>query len=429
MLDTKTLSTELTGVVGLYAGFGSTSDLPADTHRDPSVFLSDAHKLLRPDLLADLGPQLSSIKTVSFELSATYAKYELVSSDQNGERALYESRIAGNTNTSVTDQTAWLKTTMLSAWYGRIERGAVDKLARALAESPPAKPLLDRQALFGKESNLQGVINKSGSFLGYKLRLVGRNTTLNIARLGLQVTGPLNGMPLYIFHSESAEPVAIITLTGQTSNRTIWANPNRYLFEQWTGYFLIGYFEGDLPSGVSAVGGQRYFQPLACPSCDPVDYQLALNRSPYLHITPVYVQNVGTSRLMDWVPDSELTVSTQTWGINLVIDARCDVTQALLTNREMLTNALLYTVACDVLEELSTSDRVNGTAAQFKNAAYVALYGQANSKTDFGLSAKRDKTIKDLKAIMATMSPNCMAAEVKPETIRFESMFACDGED
>ncbi len=419
MLDTKTLATELTGLIGLYPGFSTIGPLPADYHRAPVAFLQDAHKLLRYDILSAVGPNLPAIVAEPYTAERTYELYEIT---QNTEGQFYESNVSANQGHDLTDSNYWRKTTQLSAWYGRIERGAIGKLMRELVESPPPEPLMHRQALYSKESNLAGVINKSGSFLAQRLTLLARNTAINIARLGIQVSGPLANVPMYIFHSDDAEPVAMVRLTGNTSGRTIWANPNEYLFERREGYYLIGYFESDLPAGVSAVGGQRNFQVTGCSNCNPIDYELAVGRSPYVHIQPVYVPNPSQTGVMNWA--DEIAVETQTWGINMLLEAECDVTQTLLANRKIMTNALLYTIACDVLEELSTSDRVNAVAKDMRAQAYVALYGQQNSKTDFGLTTKRDKKISELKAVLVSIAPNCIPAEEEePEGLEFGSMF------
>ncbi|QMW06374.1 hypothetical protein [Spirosoma foliorum] len=424
MLDTKELSKSLAGVVGLYAGFLSNPDLPAAVHANPEVYLSDAHKLLRPEILSALGPNLAKYDFAAYSQEKPYNLYDLVwVTQEGGAGKLYESLASNNSGHDVTDADYWQETSLLSAWYSRIERGAINKLARALAQNPPAPALLQLQPLYNKEANLQGAINKAGRFVGHRLRIKGRNTAFLIGRLGLQLTGggTLTNMPIYLFHSEQAEPIGVFYLSGTVTGRSLWVDVNQYLYWRRGGYYTIGYFETDLPMGVSAVGAQRGFSVGTCSSCLGVDFVYAQNRVPFVHIQPIYVMGNLTSGVQSWVDESE--VSLQTWGINLTIEARCDVTQTLLINRDMLTNALLHVIACDVLEEISTSDRINGTAAQFKSQAYVALYGQSNSKTDFGLSTAKNKLITDLKAVMAKQSPTCMPSEAPRKGIRFASMF------
>ncbi|RYC70873.1 hypothetical protein [Spirosoma sordidisoli] len=417
MLDTVKLTNELTGVVGLYSGFQSGADLVGSQHADPQLFLSDAHKLLRPDILAALGPNVVDFVALSYEANKTYKQHDLVSDSGT----LYQSVRSANTGQPLTDTDYWQETTPLSAWYGRIERGAIRKLAMSLASAPPAQPVLERQPLYNKEGNLAGKLTKSNRFLALRVS-VADDIALMMLRAALQVTGPLAGLPIYVFHSSSPEPVAAIGLTGNSSGRSIWNDGGTVLTSLNDGYYLIGYFEADLPIGVQAVGAERGFSPAGCSSCLGSDYALAQGRQRLVDIRPVYVENADEPGVMTWNEEDENDVTRQTWGLNLIIEARCSVTATLIQNKEMLTHALLYVIACDVLEEISTSDRVNGLAAQFRNEAYVALNGQNSAKYDIGLRGEKDRLLADLKKVMQRVSP-CMKAEAPRRGIRFENMY------
>lgn len=419
MVDTSALSTALTGLIGLYPGFALNAPAIGSHHRAPVAYLPDAHKLLRPEILSALGPQISGITPARHSLAATYARYDLVT-DTDG--TVYENQLPSSTGVALTDAEGWQQTTVLSAWYGRIERGAITKLAFALAGSPPSPALIERQPLYAKEANLQGVLSKSGRFVALKLTIIGTSTAFGVLRVGLQLSGPVTNFPLYLFHSEQSTPVAEFRLTGTTSGRTVWVDANRYLYQRLGGYYLIGYFESDLPLGVSAVGAERGYDVAGCSSCQGVDYTYAQSRQPYVQIKPVYVEPGSLSTgVMNWAEEKD--VARQSWGINLIVEARCDATRTLIANTDMLTNALLHMIACDVLEEISTSDRVNGVAAQMRSQAHVALYGQAGMKTGAFLAGQRDKIVADLKTVMVALSPNCLAAETPRRGISFGSMF------
>ncbi|MFD2936321.1 hypothetical protein [Spirosoma flavum] len=407
MFDTETLTNQLSGKVALYAGFDAGSDKVKISR--PLVHLSDAHKLLRPDIINALGPYVEGVSPQPYDADATYNQFELV----NDSDVVYQSVTPENSGHALSDATYWQKTTVLSAWYSQIERGAIAKLSLALAGTPSGVAVLSRQAIFNREGNLQGAIGKNGRFLGWRIRIQKTGVLFNIARSGLQLTGPAANVPIYLFHSSSAVPVAVAYLTGTTSGRTIWADSPNFLLKQSDGYYLLGYFESDLPVGVQAVGSERSFATASCSSCQGADYALAANRQKYVTIEPVYVDDADTPGVMDWADEN--SVALQTWGLNLIIEVHCDRTK-------LLANTLLYMIACDVLEELSTSDRLNGISAQLRNSAYIALYGQANSKvTDGALSTVRNNALAELKGAMA--STDCGKVEAPRRGIRFESMF------
>ena len=416
MIDTKALADALAGVVGLYESFSPDPDPVAAYHKEPQVFLASAHRLLRPEILKALGPNVVVTQPDTYKPDKSYTRYDLVVKDTT----IYESRVSGNTS-DVTDTTKWKETTVLSAWYGRIERDGIDKLARYLAENPVSKPLLDVQPLYNKEGNIQNKVSKAGRFLGIRIRVQNRNTALRINKVGLQVSGPITNLPVYLFRSDDVNPVDTIRLTGNTSGRSVWSAVDQYLFLKDEGYYVIGYFEDDLPIGVQAISNERSFSSLNCSHCDGNSYELIQARSPFVEMQAVFVDNPTDNGLMTWPQESD--VSLQTWGLNLVIEARCNVTSYLLNNRDMLTNALLHIIACDVLEEISTSDRVNAVANNMRSQAYVALNGQDNSKSDWGVKGEKNKIINDLKKVMAKVSPTCMADEAPRRAITPGSVF------
>lgn len=412
MLDTDRLIRELSGIVAPYPG----ADMPVSAlYQSPSLYLSDTHKLLRPELIDALGPELRA-ELPDYDEAVPYGKYDVV---VDGEQ-VYESVKPGNLGNELTDTDYWQETTILSSWYARIERGSIGNLALELAGAPPVAAIIDRQPLYGKEANLAGAISKTGRFVGIRIRAKKRRLAIRPLRVGLQLTGPVTNLPLYVFHSSDSAPVATILLTGSTSGRTVWADTAAKLVDD-EGYYLIGYYESDLPVSVQAVGAERGWDVSGCSSCSGSDYALASARLPYVSIESVYVLNPGVSGVMGWA--DEQTVKLQTWGLNLLIDVRCDATSMLLDNRDMLLNGLRKQIACDVLEEISTSTRLNGIAAgQYKSQAYVALNGQSNTKSDYGLRGEKNKVVSDLKAVLATVS-DCIKTEAPRRGITMGTMF------
>ncbi|OJW78438.1 hypothetical protein [Spirosoma sp. 48-14] len=409
MVDTISLSKLLAGVVGLYPGFAAGSDQPAGYHREPVVYLSDAHKLLRPDILHDLGPNLAKIDYPAYSPTKTYFRYDVV---KGNDGKLYENQVKGNLGHAVSESDYWQPTTALSAWYSRIERGAISKLALLLASG--SVPLLDNQAIFSLEGNASDTINKQNRFVGWRIYVSGNDTALEVLKAALQLSGAVENFPLYLYHSTQDAPLTVLNLTGNTPGRSIWKDINETLYQRIGGYYLFGYYENDLPTNVFAIGANRSFAVgAACRSCGGgVDAYLLEGRSPFIAIEPVYIPNVSTPLTMDLAELSAVQVSSQTWGLNLVISAKSDATRPLIANKDNLVNALLYSIACDVLEEISTSDRVNATAKNMTNQAYIALNGQKD--TDKGLKAERNKIIADTKATFSTISPATPPEKQRP---------------
>lgn len=400
MVDIKQVTKELTGVVGLYSGMNAGGDIVAADHNGPTLYLSDAHALLRPEILKALGPNLDVLRPEAYDESKPYALYDLVA---NVDGTLYECQKAGANNTLLLAEN-WKETTGLSAWFGRIERGAIAKLMLLATTSPASVPLVDNQQLFALEGNRSETINKQGRFVGWQIFVSGNDSALQIVKSGLQLLGTVFDFPVYIFHSTQDEPVATIRYSATSTGRSLWADINRYLYQRVGGYYLVGYYEDDLPDGVYAIGAQRSFTVAGCGSCgggiDKATYEA---RAPFVHIQPCYVPGPLTPGLMTWDNLAEKQIASQSWGLNMVISVQCDATRAMLNNKSQFTQALLYMVACDVLQAMSANDRVNNIAKNMTSQAFIALNGQKDTN-DKGLVATRDKAIADLKDALSKIS-------------------------
>lgn len=402
MVDTKELTKQLTGIVGLYPSINAGGELPADYHREPEVYLEDAHRLLRADIIAGLGPNLPTVRPQPYDASTYFRLFDIVT-DSNG--VFYESQTAQNQNNPLTDSEHWKQTTALSAWFGRMERGAISKLVLQASGSPATAPLLDNQQLFHYEGNRSDTLNKSGRFVGWRVLVNGNDTALEIVKAGLQFTGELSNFPIYVFHSTADEPVETIRISGRSTGRSFWADVNKCLYQRVGGYYIIGYYEDDLPDNVFAIGALRGFTAATCSSCGGgLESALYEARAPYVALQPISVNGPVTSGVMDWDNVSEIQIASQSWGLNLIIAAKCDATRAILRNKDLFTQALLYMIACDVLQDMSTNDRVNVLSKNMTSQAFVALNGQKDTN-DKGLKEDRNKAIADLKDVLGKISP------------------------
>lgn len=428
MLNTAQLHDALTGIIGLNDSMNSelqSIDVIANrmrpdlSHRQASLMLSDAHKLLRVEILSALGPNLLETNPVFFDANTVYSRYEIV---QDGTGYL-ESRIDGN-DRPVSDQASWRPTTLLSAWVRRIERGAINKLALLAGFNPPPSPLMEPLPLYQKGGNLQDTVSKLSRFVGIRLSLRQSDINVGIRKIGLQFSGLVNNLPVYLFRSDMANPVKVLHVTTTIAGRMQWFDVGELLYSSSNDvyfegeYYLIGYFEDDLPLSVNAIDGQRSLTVADCSSCNPYDVSVFNSREPYVLTESVYVDNVGNSRQLSWPLENR--IERQTWGINLILDAGCDVTRALIEHKQTVLRALLYQMAYDALEELSTSDRVNGTAEKLRDKAYVAINGQGISNSDTGIKPLLKESIKDFKTLLAAVAPRCFPVNAAP-TITFES--------
>ncbi|MBD2705517.1 hypothetical protein IC229_33205 [Spirosoma sp. BT702] len=225
-----------------------------------------------------------------------------------------------------------------------------------------AKRLLKITPLYDGEGSISDLIQPANRFVGLRISMQEREFALQITKLGLQFTGPVTNLPIYIISGESGEKVLADTVSTTYSGRMQWLSVNITLAGSTVYY--IGYDEADLPSGVQAVRRSKSIGDINCGGCSPENNRLWGKWKPFYSISAVRQDNDG---------DPFDTIKEQNYGINLYISVGCDFSDILIEQQLNLAEAIRQQAVVKLLNELAYSPLITTVEQQVKQNAMYAL--------------------------------------------------------
>lgn len=286
----------------------------------------------------------------------------------------------------------------LGAFLVRLQTDALRKVTtRIMAEQGlTAKVLLDSAALVGLPGRAGDTVNKLGRFVGLRLKLRDmKGVAFSVPSLTLQLDAVLTtDLPVYVYSDAQTDPVQVLTipaganranypyelpLTGENAlDMSFASQPGTYAY--------IGYYEDDLPLGTHAIRREFTGENSGCGTCAEAwrkwkDYVAAR----------AFTAPVGTVGVAP-APD-QLTLQTETYGLNLTLSAACVPAGALdmAANQLLLAEVVQLALGIRFLEALISSpnltqvtqrEAVQADALALLYTCQARLYGGKEQGTD-----------------------------------------------
>lgn len=225
------------------------------------------------------------------------------------------------------------------------------------------KSLLDNQQLLNRYGFMNDKIMNEGRFVGYQIR-VGATTGLQLVidEIGLQFIGA-ETFDLHLFHSSKKDPINTFNLTTSGDGQWDWTEVMEELngFERANkngGVYLLGYYQDDLT--LEAINMTSFdWNRGVCGGCNNSYYHVWKSINEYYGIYPFYVPNGDFT--VGEVPDLNnlIYISNQSFGLNLRLTAKCDLTDFFVTQRRQFKNLLALKTTNIILEMMRYSNEVN----------------------------------------------------------------------
>lgn len=340
--------------------------------------------------------------------------------------------IRANNNVQPVGGEDWKETTLLSAFLRNKYNSSVLKLVDALITekklNEQSRTLLADKPLFVGHGAIQDAIPNTGAFRGLKIAITNPDTSVLLRFIGLQMTRAQSNMKIYVYHSSRETPITVFTL-NQASNVTYqWhtvvetALAYHDLSSQAAGgYFYVGYYEDDIVQPGSVIAKQIDFSgQYACGSCsDAIENSTLYNNwSGLIKVSSFYVKNENLD-LVDrtlWDADDELREDQVTYGLNLQIAVKCDITDLMCRNSNIFTDVLAQQLKVDFLETLLFTVRNNNQHEKLSRLAALALGDQQNPGEYAKLEkAKRAFSI-DINGI-SKVCAKCVSGQFKQKSV------------
>ena len=292
-----------------------------------------------------------------------------------------------------------------------------------------AKAILERMQLYRGFGSARNKIVKQGRFVGlaiYPQQAEGLWVIIN--QIGIQATDANPNMKYYLYFTDNLAAEWTWDVDVSLVNTFSWADLKdtstipkencilKYLKNNTSGFYIIGYYEDDLIG--QAISKTWDCTSAPCEGCDNLDLSLYNQWSRYTSIRTVSVpaSAINADRTIFDVSRIEYNNLTN-WGLNLNITVRCDLTDFLIYSKYLFADAVAMQICKEFLESIANGIRLGPSPAQTKLSAVAAL----DVKGPNPWINQYNDIIEGLNLDLSGFSNACMPCEDE-KTIKFFSM-------
>lgn len=302
-------------------------------------------------------------------------------------------------------QDEWAETSLFSEWLESKVKGSIAKVVNRFINdklvSNTTKAICENKALFDGTGRLTDTITNRNNLVGLEIVPIrAKGITTKINKIGLQFTKPGQYI-LYLMHSSSEEPVAIISVDKQHSGFE-WIKVDNLLlpysseFTDAGGSWYLCYKQSELPEGSQAINKDKDWSKGPCKSCSRSEFMSWQAWSKYLEIHPFSIKEAEGEMSM-WDVENNNYEYNKNYGINLDISIHCDLTEFIIEQRSLFTDLIMKQFAIDMLREFAYNPNVRTNRHSINVSRMDILYeldGDSSSMKKSGLSYQLEQAFK-----------------------------------
>lgn len=274
------------------------------------------------------------------------------------------------------------------------------------------KTLLEKAQLLNRHSWLSDKIMNLNRFVGFQIHL--RNETALqcvIDEIGLQLDGAQE-LTLYLFHSQKEEPIGIMQITttgsGWTWNKSDFVLKSYESEEYNGGVFILGYYQEDLVT--QAINYTNFNWDIGeCAGCSSGSnyYKQWKSIRGHYHIYPLYVSSSNFEKGKMFDLQKAIYSNDTSWGLNLKVTAKCDLTAFFVENKFVFKNLLGLKVAHLILNDMKFSQETNFVEENLKMMIIRDLEGDKETNA-LNISQQYNRELKAVNFNISSINNSCL---------------------
>ena len=243
------------------------------------------------------------------------------------------------------------------------------------------KDLLERRTFFDGAGRLTNLQQNQGKVVGFEINPVrSMGVTAKIERIGLQMTGAVGMVRVYLFHSSQVEPIKTADLNFTKTNGGFqwfdmkdWYMPYISKGNNSGGSWYLVYNQNDLPQGMQAVTATKDWSREPCMTCNPGSVAGWRELTKYLLISPFKTHAYETFKDYPelWNIEDNIYTNTCNYGLNVDVSVGCDLTDFIIEQRQMFATVLQRLVAANLLRTMAMNPDVRTN----RNQSNVSMQG------------------------------------------------------
>jgi hypothetical protein len=353
------------------------------TQSESGLYYQQAHPLLTLENVRAIMPDTFILQYPEWDDATTY---------EAGKKVRYEEKvyisIEENTGQQPNDSVVWKAFEMASDYLLQQTQAGITQTVQTFLQMKgllrETKDLLERRTFFDGAGRLTNTQQQQGKLVGFEINPVrSMGVTAKIERVGLQMTGAVGTVRVYLFHSSQADPIKVADLNFTKTNGGFqwfdmpdWYMPYISKDNNSGGSWYLVYNQNDLPQGMMAVNATKDWSREPCMTCNPGSVAAWRELTKYLLISPFKTHAYETFSEYPELWDIEDNIYTNTcnYGLNVEVSVGCDLTDFIVDQRMMFATVLQRQVTANLLRTMAMNPDVRVNRNQSNVSQQSILY-------------------------------------------------------
>ena len=411
MYRIKEIQNKLMHVVGWEQAFDPAKSIDRDlTRTESGLTFQGAHPLLTLDNVRSIMPD---------DWGFQYPDWNIIREFKTGDRVKHNNIIwiaqQDNQNEEPTandfnndfsrddyGNPFWKPYNELSDYLRKLTKDGIAKMVQTFIQmkglNEETKNLLEQTTFFDGAGRIAATVQNRGKLVGFEINPVrSLGVTAQINRIGLQFTGGTGIVKLYLFHSSKIDPVKTFELEYTVTNGGFqWFNIEEaflpYIGTETNagGSWFLCYNQNDLPDGMEAINVSKDWSREPCGTCNVGNIENWKALTKYVQVSPFMATALGTFEQFPelWDINENIYTNTQNYGLNVELSVGCDLTDFIVSQRQMFQTVLQRQIAVIALRTMAMNPDVRVNRNQSNVSKMELLYeidGNTNGVRPNGL--------------------------------------------
>lgn len=430
MYRIKEIQDALLHVCGWEQSYNPKEAIDSDLTRSESgLMFQGAHPLLTLDTMRAIMPDDWGYQYPEWNSRETYSAGTIVQYDLNGnDDELYWESIRDNNTNEIPGESVlfWKPYNILSDFLERVTRNGIATAIQTFTQikqlDKETRNLLERRTFFDGAGRIRATLQNTHKLVGFEIvpvRALG--VTAKIEKIGLQMTGGTGIVKMYLFHSSQIDPIKTFDLDFQVKNGGFqWFTledcflPYISKDNNSGGSWFLCYNQDELPQGMEAINVSKDWSREPCGTCNIGSVEVWRELTKYLQVTPFMYNAPETFAEYPELWDIAYTMytNTQNYGLNCEITVGCDLTDFIISQRQIFKDVIQKQVAVIALRALAMNPNVRVNRYQSNATRTDILYeldGNTSGVRPGGLGYQLKKAYEALKLDTQGLDRVCLS--------------------
>ena len=390
MIRLQDIQTALLPVVGWQQDYNPQNQIDdALTQSESGLTFQGAHPLCTLANVRAIMPDDYLYKYPNWDNTATYTVGAKV---KHGGKVWVA--VNANTGSAPTENNPdWASYNMLSDFVRNLTVNGINTAVQTFIQEKQlqqeTRNLLERRTFFDGAARMAATIDPTGKIVGFEIVPVrAMGVTTKIERIGLQMIGATGTVKLYLFHSSQVAPMREIELTfTNTHGGFQWFTPSEPIYLPYIpgvdgdgndagGAWFLCYNQNELPVGMRALNVSKDWSVEPCQTCLGGSIDSWRQMTKYLQVSPFGIHAPADFAEYPEMFDIGLIgyTNTMNYGLNLEISVGCDLTDFIISQRQIFATVIQKQVAANVLRTIAMNPDVRVNRNQVNVTRDELLY-------------------------------------------------------